>query len=565
MIVHQYDLIGWQDILDPSDKIEPIRPQVLNHEQWPPDYKGIHEWRRQVIMRLIDDPDAVEASKVYYSTRPVEFIMDWCDTYDPRRTEGKWIPFVLFQRQEDFILFLHDLRLNQENGLVEKARDMGATWLSCAYTLWSFLFIADDSIGWGSRKEDLVDKIGNPDSIFEKIRLMMRKIPAFFLPKDYNSKKSTSFMKLVNSENGASVAGEAGDNIGRGGRSSMYFKDEAAHYERAELIEAALGDNTNVQIDISSVNGIGNVFHKRREQGQDWTRDHDIPKGYTRVFVMDWSDHPLKTQEWYDTRKAKYEREGMAHIFAQEVDRNYSAAISNTVIPHEWIERSVDAHLKVKYIEEYMQKYKPDDRSAGLDVADGGTDKNSLAVKEWIIWRDVYEWGERDPGVTARKAIGFCRDNRVRVCQYDSIGVGAGVKAEYNRLREDEDVSNVPDFIPWNAGSAVLQPYERIIEGDDDSLTNKEFYENIKSQAWWSLRSRFYKTFKAVTQNVYYPPDELISLDSRMKLLHQLKKELAQATRKKSGRLKDNGRLPVRFTIQKGNELAMNTYGQSSQ
>jgi hypothetical protein len=52
---------------------------------------------------------------------------------------------------------------------------------------------------------------------------------------------------------------EAGDNIGRGGRTLVYFKDESAHYEHPDLIEAALGDNTNVQIDISSVNGLGKL------------------------------------------------------------------------------------------------------------------------------------------------------------------------------------------------------------------------------------------------------------------------------------------------------------------
>src|SRR5690606_18584010 len=133
--------------------------------------------------------------------------------------------------------------------------------------------------------------------------------------------------KLANNDNGATITGESGDNIGRGGRKSRYFKDESAHYERPELIEAALGDNTDVQIDISSVNGLGNVFHRRREAGVLWEPGAKIEPGMTRVFIFDWRDHPEKTQEWYDRRKARAEREGMQHIFAQEVDRNYSAAV----------------------------------------------------------------------------------------------------------------------------------------------------------------------------------------------------------------------------------------------
>ena len=51
-------------------------------------------------------------------------------------------------------------------------------------------------------------------------------------------------MRIVNPQTGASITGESGDNIGRGGRKLCYFKDESAWYERPEKIEAALADNT---------------------------------------------------------------------------------------------------------------------------------------------------------------------------------------------------------------------------------------------------------------------------------------------------------------------------------
>ena len=69
-------------------------------------------------------------------------------------------------------------------------------------------------------------------------------------------------------------------------------------------------------------------------------------------------------------------------------------------------------------------------------------------------------------------------------------------------------------------------------------MQNKDFFDNLKAQAWWSIRTRFYKTFKAVTEDVKYNPDELISIDSRITLLEQLKKELIQPTVGYSSRLK---------------------------
>ncbi len=513
-------------------------PRALTHAEWPPDYEAVYRWRHSVLQKLTDAPALQSAARRYYSTRPHEFIQHWMDTFDPRKEGSKWIPFIFFAKQHDFITFLDELRRDGENGLCEKSRDMGATWLSCAYSVWSWLFIESDALGWGSRKENLVDTLGDPDSLFEKMRLILSRLPSFWMPEGFIGKKHATYMKLINPENGATVTGEAGDNIGRGGRKSMYLKDEAAHYERPEKIEAALGDNTNCQIDISSVNGVGNVFHNRREAGVDWKPGAKIEHGYTRVFVMDWKDHPNKTQAWYDARKAKYEREGMGHVFAQEVDRNYSAAVANTVIPYEWIQAAVDAHLTVPYLRCHPDAL-PNVWTAGLDVADndGNLDKNALALRQWIIWRHCEEWHERDTGTTARRAIIACRPHAGRIrCMYDCIGVGSGVKTEYNRLTIDEKLidPHMLPFVPWNAGAGVINPFDRIIPDDDESLCNKDFYKNIKAQAWWSLRLRFYKTWQAVTMGIVFPAEELISLDSKMPLLEQLMKELAQPTRGES-------------------------------
>ena len=518
-----------------ADPIQPWKPRALDHAEWPPDYRGVYAWRMRQIALLRSDAALVASAKAYYSTRPGEFIMHWMDTFDPRNPVQKWIPFVFFSRQMELVQFLHELRSTSQSGLIEKCRDAGATWVSCAYSVWSLLFIANDAIGWGSRKESLVDKLGDADSIFEKMRLLLQRLPDVFKPVGWNPRTCASYMKIVNPENGANISGEAGDNIGRGGRKSIFFKDESAWYSRPELIEAALGDNTNVQVDISSVNGVGNVFHRRRESGVLWTPDADLPRGKTRVFVIDWRDHPAKTQEWYDERKAKFTAEGMAHIFAQEVDRDYSSSVSNTIIALEWVDAAVDAHLTIPYLAADLP---PDVWGAGLDIADDGDDRNAMALRQWIILRSVEEWGERDPGVTTRRAYAACREHLPIKVQYDCIGLGAAVKSEYNRW-VDEGLINQSQFrfVPWNAGSKVINPYERVIADDDMSPLNRNMFGNFKAQAWWSLRTRFYKTWRAVNEGVVYPAEELISLDSSMPLLQQLKKELIQPTKGESSSL----------------------------
>lgn len=537
------NLIGWQgNVSKASNKhIKPCKPITLTHEQWPPDYMGIYKWRMNQLKLLQNDKELLRSAKAYYKNRPAEFIMHWVDTYNPRKKDLKWMPFVFFKRQTELINFLHEMRLTGESGLIEKCRDAGATWISCAYSVHSWMFIESDAIGWGSRKQDLVDKIGNPDSIFEKMRLIINRLPEIWVPSH-----DQMFLKIINHENGSIIMGEAGDNIGRGGRTSMYFKDESAHYERPEKVEAALGDNTNTQIDISSVNGLGNVFHRRREAGLEWAPNKELDKGYTRVFIMDWRDHPEKTQTWYEQRKSKYEREGMLHIFAQEVDRNYSASVDNVIIPYEWIRISVDAHKNIRWKDDkdeiqigFTDDQIPNIWNGSLDVADEGLDRNASCLRQWIIWRQCDEWGERDTGVTTRRLINSCRSHKGIKIQYDIIGVGSGVKSEYNRLVDDGIVTKRDIIlIPWHAGAAVIDPMFHIIPDDLDSPLNMDVFANLKAQAWMSLRTRFYKTMKNITEGDLYPPDELISLDSSMPLLQQLMKELAQPTLGESTALK---------------------------
>lgn len=538
-IATNIDLVDWKN-QEENIGLTPWQPRALSHGEWPPNYMGVYAWRMKQLKALRADAKLLDHAKRYYSTRPAEFIIHWMDTYNPRKEKDKWIPFVFFSRQLDFIQFLEGCRKAQENGLVEKCRDAGVTWLACGYSVHSWLFIKSDAIGWGSRKQDLVDKLGNPDSIFEKMRLILARLPDVWRPKGYDPSKHATFMRFVNPDNRSVIMGEAGDNIGRGGRTSIYFKDESAHYERPEKIEAALGDNTNVQIDISSVNGLGNVFHRKREAGIDWIPGTEPQRGFTRVFVFDWSHHPEKTQIWYDERRAKFEREGMLHLFAQEVERNYSAAIQNTLIPYEWIHAAVDAHKLMRWKDAQGRArigYEPADNwMAGLDVADGGIDRNALSIRQDIVLRSVEEWGERDTGVTARKTIERVRQYpRIRV-MYDNIGVGSGIKSEINRLK-DENLATV-QFVGWNAGATVLDPYDRLIPDDDTSPLNRDMFQNMKAQAWWSVRSRFYKTFQHITKGVDYPIDEMISIDSTIPLLLQLKKELAQPTKGESSSLK---------------------------
>ena len=497
--------------------------------QWPPDFHAENLRRFRMMERARGNLELQGKVLAYYKHHPIEWMKDWCVTFDPRNEPPlpRLMPFIPFPRQVENIEWLLGCIHDKEKGLQEKSRDMGATWCAIYVAQHQWLFWPGTVVGFGSLKEDAVDKRGDPKSIFDKIRMNLYNLPVWMLPLGFDKRIHDAHMKLLNPSNNSSIVGESGDNIGRSGRTTWYVKDEAAHYEHPEAIEAALGDNTNVQIDISSVNGAGNVFYRRRMAGEVWAPGKAMPKGKARVFIMDWRDHPAKTQEWYDLRRSAAEAEGLLHVFAQEVDRDYLSAVDNIIIKQEWIEAAIDAHVKLNI--------KPGiDRVAGQDIADGGGDKNALAIRHGIILRHCDHWaGEAGdaPGIGRPVMI----EQGVRELFYDSVGVGAGYKTGVNNLKNQGTWPKAIDVYPWSGAGEVLDPDKPIIPGDRDSPKNAGQYANLKAQSWFRLRTRFIKTFKAVRHGEKFDPVDLISIDSRIPRLHELKMELSQATHKING------------------------------
>lgn len=484
--------------------------------KWPIDYNRENE-RRHITRRIFDSTDEPRKLSIQlYADNPCEFINDWCITYDPRnptkvdphnldkKLPAK-MPFVPFDKQNELVEFFLACMNGQESGLVEKCRDMGATWIACCFSVWVWLYIPGSAVGWGSRKEALVDRLGDPSSIFEKIRMIILNLPDYILPEGFNDKDHCNFMKITGGH-GATITGEAGDNIGRGGRTSIYFKDESAYYERPELIEAALGDNTDCQIDISSVNGPNNIFHRKRQSGT------------VKVFIMDWRDHPAKDQAWYDKRREDAESQGLMHIFSQEVDRDYNSSVEGVLIPGIWVKASVDAHLKLGI--EIIGK-----KRAGFDVADEGDDVNAIISKHGVLINDLETWGVGDTHESTARALQFCERHNIEDMVYDSVGVGAGVKAAVRIITS-------PVTAMSYSGVGVMNPEKEYVEGKK----NKDMFASGSAQDWWLLRDCFLHTYNAVVKNKDFDEDKIISLSSDLPHLQQLTSELSQVVRSTNAR-----------------------------
>ena len=373
-----------------------------------PDYAPVWAARIERLNRLRAEPGMLPGLKAFYADHPVEFITDWMCTFDPRNVErgiDAVIPFLLFPKQAEFVEFVVARWRAREDWLCEKSRDMGVSWLCVAIATWMWLFHPGTVVGFGSRKEEYVDKLGDPKSLFWKIREALNLLPAEFKPAGYSERAHALSMRIVNPENGSTIVGESGDNIGRGNRTSIYFKDESAFYERPDAIDAALSQTSNCKGDVSTPNGAGNPFYRKRHGGK------------IKVFVFDWHDDPRKDQAWYERQVDALD----PVIVAQEIDRSYTASVSNA-----WISGEIVLAARHRGPAD-VQAIGP--LMMGIDVARFGDDKSAITFRRGRVVYPQIVFGQCDVVDVVGRVIRAIEDWGETPAQIavDTIGIGAGV------------------------------------------------------------------------------------------------------------------------------------------
>ncbi|WP_236501242.1 PBSX family phage terminase large subunit, partial [Escherichia coli] len=140
-----------------------------------------------------------------------------------------------------------------------------------------------------------------------------------------------------------------------------------------------------------------------------------------------------------------------------------------------WITAALNAHEKLGFTASGK-------KFGGLDVADEGEDANAFARRHGSVLYAIDEWKQGDVIFTADKAHTIGLEENLDQITYDSIGVGAGVKAQFNRKKSKIRVGG------FNAGGKVAKPESQIYLGKK----NIDMFANAKAQEWWALRTRFY-------------------------------------------------------------------------
>jgi hypothetical protein len=328
-----------------------VIPKIIDGQ---PETLGAHlEWRREIVEMGRADPHMAAELVAACTQSPLFFINAFVWTFRQKKVgeDGKEVPCLGHETHWPFCTWLiqdealEQLQFSIDNGqdcAIDKSRDMGATWLVQALLFWYWRFMHSATFLCLSRKEQLVDKRGDMDSIFEKFRYMLNFLPAFLKPKKVRDNKC----HLENVYNHTSIEGEStNENAGQGGRKTAIFLDEFARVPNGEEIDLATADTTACRIFNSTPSGPGTQFTKIIQSRRckiitlPWERHPEKGRGAKQV--IDELGRPKWTSPWYEIEKMRRDRRDLA----QNIDRDHGQA-GDVFFPYDEIDRHRIAHAR---------------------------------------------------------------------------------------------------------------------------------------------------------------------------------------------------------------------------
>lgn len=487
------------------DEIKPEIIPVVKRAEKP--LKDALLWRIRARQLYESDEAFREQENKQCSEDFARFINHWCYTSDPRLPPiglPSMLPFVLWPKQEEFLLWVHEAYEMGRSWLAEKSRGWGITWLMSAYYVWHWTFHDGFIGGFGSRDKEAVDKLGDPDTIFAKVRFLIYNLPDDMRPESYRGKDLTSqsvndnYMRITNMERGSTIRGEGGDNIGAGGRASIYVVDEAALVAHPEKIDDSLSYTTNCRGDVSTVRGM-NSFGEKRHSGR------------VRVWTSWFYNDPSKYKNWReDKMPTREECPFLDHEFLdkgelvvnQELLIDYERSVEDSLIPADWIRSAVDFDIPAQ-----------GDRQSGFDIAGSGSNQSvytfrvgPVLYKPRVIQCETVQEG-------LETALAYAEEDKADLFAYDHDGIGDSVwgHIKFTERRMKFDLYG----IHGNAGASEKYLYT-------EGMKAKEKLYNKRAENWWDLRERFRKTYEHRKGVRIYDYSELISIPDDTKLITQL-------------------------------------------
>jgi len=297
-------------------------------------------YRKQILKESAADRSLREELWIACSRDLLFWVNTFLWTYDPRKPTAPVVPFNTWAYQDELLAEI-DQATGVEDMVVEKSRDMGVSWCFLAHRLWRFQFQDYQSFLMASRKAELVDQPGDPDSLFWKIDFMIANQPAWLSGPIERSKMHFEHLRTKSTIDGEST----NNDLSRGGRRTAIDLDEFGAVLNGDDIQKATRDATNSRLFVSTPKpGTGGSFTRLckkpgvRKSRLKWTlhpekrrglytaiagklhiidKDHKFPPDYE--FILDGKER----SPWYDEQ---CRRAANAIEIACEVDIDHHGA-----------------------------------------------------------------------------------------------------------------------------------------------------------------------------------------------------------------------------------------------
>lgn len=287
--------------------------------------------------RLLEGDEAARKDElILCAAHPAYWLVRWGWIFEPRpgKRGGSDKPFIPFAIQVDLLdHFLTALERDDEKGdvIVSKSRDMGASWIMCAFAAWGWIFKRPWQVRLFSYVQDYVDQGYQkfPDSLFWKIDYLIDNLPGWMKPKSYDPTKPNcrTTLNIINPANGNLIAGGSSTGrTGRAGRATWIGYDEYAMFEDGGTSYASTANVTDHRYVVSSEHIDYGDHFQRLYKGSD----NGVQAS---TFDINWWTHPDHDRDWYDKTKKRFEADGNLPAFRREVERDAYAGNTTWVYP----------------------------------------------------------------------------------------------------------------------------------------------------------------------------------------------------------------------------------------
>lgn len=241
------------------------------------------KFRRSVIRQCRTDRLRRRAMMEACRLDGLFWINCFCWQFNPQHEGAEVGPFITWDFQDEAFRQILAAIEDRHDLVVEKSREMGASWLCLLAMDWLSRFHTHKKFLLVSRSEEAVDKTEEPDSLMWKLDFVHKMLPDWMAGVRGRARRRLSYKRTESRITGQASTGKAGV----GGRATAAFIDEFSQIDADREVLARTADTTKCRI--------FNFTHTHTgTAAADLAQRPDVKK-----LVMHWSQHPEKNRGLY--------------------------------------------------------------------------------------------------------------------------------------------------------------------------------------------------------------------------------------------------------------------------